>query len=117
MTGRAVETAERAAQAWRAAVHEQLGAEPDHGDFYAIAGELVDTLRSLESLAAVLARQVAGYGEGRVLRDDEGGDPAARLVDAAWQVRALVAHLGVAEWTANRFWSEIGRVAVEDGPK
>jgi hypothetical protein len=98
-------------------VHEQLGAKPGHEDFYALAGELVDTLRSLESLAGVLARQVAGYGEGRVLRDDEGRDPAVRLVDAAWQARELLAELIAAEWTANRFWSEIGHVAVEDGAR
>jgi hypothetical protein len=96
-------------------VHEQLAAEPDHVDFYALAGELVDTLRSVESLVGVLSRQVAVYSEGRVLRDDAGGDPAARLVAAVVELDSVRVLVSGAERSANRFWSEIGHVAVEDG--
>jgi hypothetical protein len=115
VTGRAAEVAERGAQAWRAVVHEQLSAEPDHGDFYALAGELVDTLRSVESLVGVLSRQVAGYGEGRVLRDDAGMVPAERLGFAAAYLTQARELLGDAGWATNQFWSEIGHIAVEDG--
>jgi hypothetical protein len=117
MTGQAATVAERGAQAWRRVVHEQLAAEPDHGDFYAIAGELVDTLRSLESLARALSRQVSGYGEGRALRDDAGADPAARLAVAVEELESVRVLVSGAERSANRFWSHIGRIAVEDGPR
>ena len=109
----AVELAEAGAVAWRQVVHAKQTATPDHGDFYALAGELVDTLRSLEALAGLLARQVATYGQGRVLRDDEGVDPAWRIAHAAelaGRVRDLVAG---SERLANQFWSEVGHVAVE----
>jgi hypothetical protein len=96
-------------------VHEQLSAEPDHSDFYALAGELVDTLRSVESLVGVLSRQVAGYGEGRVLRDDAGGDPAERLAAAVAELDSVRVLVSGAERATNQFWSEIGHVAVEDG--
>lgn len=117
MTGRAAEAAERGARAWRAVVHEQLGAEPDHGEFYAIAGELVDTLRSLESLAGVLSRQVGAYGEGRLLRDDEGQDLGWRLGSALEALATARECLIGAERRVNRFWSAVGHIAVEDGPR
>ncbi|MGI8814873.1 MAG: hypothetical protein ACR2G2_06175 [Pseudonocardia sp.] len=107
----AVVAAERGAGWWRAAVVEQRSATADHGDFYALAGELVDTVRALESLVEVLGRQVSGYGEGRVLRDDQARDPGARLTVAVallWQTRESLA---AAKQTANRFWSEIGHIA------
>jgi hypothetical protein len=111
----AVEAAEAGAGEWRAAVVAQRSATPDHTDFYGLACELVATLRALEALTEVLGDQVACYGLGRVLRDEENGDPAVRLVDAAYELartRALVARAGQ---TANGFWSAIGHIAVEDG--
>jgi hypothetical protein len=111
----AVELAERGAQAWRAVVHEQGSSTPDHGAFYALAGELVDTLRAVESLVGLLTRQVATYGEGRVLRDDTGGDPAVRLLASAGDLDSIRVLVAGAERSANRFWSQIGHIAVEDG--
>ena len=46
---------------------------PITSDFYALTGEVVETLRSLSGLAGLLVGQIAAYGRGRVLRDD---DPA-----------------------------------------
>jgi hypothetical protein len=109
----AVESAQAGARAWRQVVHTQQSAVPDHGDFYGLAGEMVDTLRALESLADLLDRQVAGYGQNRLLRDDEGLDPALRITqasDLACRVREL---LGGAERAANQFWSAVGHIAVE----
>jgi hypothetical protein len=118
VTGRrAVEAAEAGAGEWRAAVVAQRSATPDHTDFYVIACELVGTLRALEALIRVLGDQVAGYGLGRALRDDENADPAVRLANAADELartRALVAR---AEQTANGFWSAIGHIGTAyDGP-
>ena len=45
----AVRSAEAGAQAWRQVVHEQRPAAPDHGDFYKLAGHLVDTLRAVNA--------------------------------------------------------------------
>ena len=53
----AVQQAARGAQAWRAVVHAQQAAEPGHADFYALAGELVDTLRRLIAATRVERRR------------------------------------------------------------
>lgn len=92
----------------------QRAVAPEHGEFYALAGELVDTLRSLTDLVTLLAGQVSRYGHGRVLRDDEAGhDPAGRL-DTAWTLAAQVGdEVGRAEGTAGRFWSTIGHLGLE----
>ena len=109
-----IPTAERASSLWRLAVLGQQEAAPDHCEFYALAGELVATLRALEALAAVLARQVAGYGRGRVLRDDAGLAPGVRLADAVVLLGYSGKSLAQAQAAANEFWSAIGHVAVED---
>ncbi len=109
-----VAVAERGTQAWQWVVQAQMAAAPDHGDFYALAGELVATLRALEALAGVLGRQVADYGQGRVLRDDEGRDPGRRLVESVAHLTELGQALGRAERSANRFWSAVGHIAVEE---
>lgn len=119
----AVLHAETGAAGWRAAAGYQPGAAPEHGDFYAIAGELTEAARAMGDLASVLALQVANYGRNRVLRDDEPGhDPAERL-DAAWSLACQLSHeLGRVERTADRFWSTVGHIGVEptggpaDGP-
>jgi hypothetical protein len=109
----AVRQADAGSWAWHAVVHAQRTATLDHADFYALTGAVVDTLRALESLAGLLARQVGGYGEGRALYDDEGGDPAVRLAEAARQVSVCGQHIAAAERAANRFWSAIGHIGVE----
>ena len=111
----AVEHAQAGARAWRSAVHAQLAATPDHVDFYAVTGEVVETLRSLSGLAGLLVGQVATYGRGRVLRDDvPGHDPAERLAIASSWAAQLQHDLDHAERTANQFWNEISHIAVED---
>jgi hypothetical protein len=110
-------SAERASCLWRRAALGQREAAPDHAEFYALAGELAATLRALEELTAVLARQVAGYGRGRVLRDDEGLAPGARLADAVVLLGCVRKSLSQADDAANKFWSAIGHIAVEDGAR
>ncbi len=111
-----VAAAEAGALGWREAVHAQCGPTPgaEHGEFYALGGELVATLRAIESLTRVLAVEVAGYGRARVLRDDTGADPALRLEIAAGHLDELGGLLTRAERVANKYWSEIGHVAVEE---
>lgn len=109
----AVVLAEAAAQGWRAVVHAQQAAVPDHGDFYELAGHVVTTLRALEALSRALAGQVTGYGQGRVLRDDQGWDPVLRLAEAADHLGATREFLAAAERAANQFWSSVSHVAVE----
>lgn len=119
----AVLHAETGATGWRAAARHQPGTAPEHSDFYAIAGELTEAARAMGDLASVLALQVADYGRGRVLRDDEPGhDPVERL-DAAWSLACQLSHeLGRVERTAGRFWSMVGHIGIEpasgpaDGP-
>jgi hypothetical protein len=85
-----VRRAEDGAAAWRDVVHVQTSAEPDHADFYALAGEMVDTLSAIESLAGVLTRQVARYGDGRAIYDDTRTvDPRERLMTAADELRSV----------------------------
>lgn len=109
-----VATAERASSLWRLAARGQQEAVPDHAEFYAVAGELVATLRVLEALTTVLARQVAGYGRGRVLRDDRGLAPGLRLADAVVMLGYSGKSLAQAQAAANEFWSAIGHITVKD---
>ncbi len=118
----AVRQADAGARAWRAVVHAQRSAAPDHADFYALAAELVDTLASIGSLAGVLARQVEDYAQGqavgeRVYDDSRTVDPVARLADAAQWLRALSDVFDDdASRYVNRFWDAIGHIGVEDVP-
>ncbi len=92
--------------AWAETVEHQQDAARRHADFYALAGELVATLYALNDLTVVLAAQVGGYGQGRVLYDDTRTvDPAARLADAVQCLRDVRAALGPATAAANAFWS------------
>jgi hypothetical protein len=112
----AVVAAEAGAGEWRAAVVAQRSAVPEHADFYSLAGEVVGTLRALSGLTGVLAAQVAEYGQGRVVRDDTGYDPAARLAEAAGELALVQLGVDRAERAANRFWSAISHIATEVTP-
>lgn len=104
-----------AADAWRSATLSQRAATPGHSDFYNLTGEVVDTLQALSQLFAVLRIQIAGYADGRIVCDDEPGhDLAERLIMACGLTGLLQRDLDVAEQAAQRFWSEIGHIAVED---
>jgi hypothetical protein len=112
----AVAAAETAAQWWSTAVAAQraIRAEAlEHADFYDLAAEVVTTLRSLEDLAELLARQVGSYGTGRVLGDDAGCGPAARLVRAVADVSALRIAVASAVAEGERFWMAICHIGLE----
>lgn len=109
----AVTQASVGAAAWRQVVHAQLVARPAHADWYAITGEVMDTLRAMASLAGVLVGQIGNYGEGRVLRDDAGADPVERLAYACSWAARLQHELDRAEQAADYLLSEVGHIAVE----
>ncbi len=102
-------------EAWRDVVRQQRWATPNHSDIYAIASDIVTTLHALEELAGVLHRQVEGYGNGRNLYDDTRQvDPEVRLAWAAGELTQARQAVVAAAESANRFWSEIGHIGVED---
>lgn len=114
----AVQRAETGAQAWRAVVHAQGTATADHADFYDLAGFLVDTLAAVESLARLLARQVARHADvqpdgQRVYDDSRTVDPRVRLHDAALDLGHLAQSAAHARGDADRFWSTISHIGVE----
>ena len=115
----AVQHADAAAQAWRAVVRAQQVATPEHADFYGLAGDLVDTFAAVEALARTLASQVEHYPDRlpigrRVYDDTRTTDPRVRLNEALAALHDVARHArGGSEW-ANRFWSAIGHIGVED---
>jgi hypothetical protein len=101
---------------WEDAVRLQRWADADHGDFYALAGEVVATLYALEDLASVLERQVARYGQGRVLYDDTRQvDPADRLQAAVHALQGLHDTVVAAGGRAEQFFTAIGHLGVDNG--
>lgn len=114
-----VRQAEAGAAAWRAVVHAQRSATPMHADFYALARSLAETLAAVRSLAGVLARQVATYGDGlaaglRVYDDSRAIDPRERLASASVQAEAIAEALGAAEWATQQFFSAISHSGAEE---
>ena len=115
----AVRRAEAGTGGWEDAVRLQRWATPDHADFYALAGEMVATLRALDDLARLLRTQVAGYARtqqdrGQVVYDDTRQvDPAERLQTAVIALGELRSGAGTAADWANTFWSVIGHIGTE----
>lgn len=113
----AVVAAETGADAWTEVARRQRWADSDHADFYSMAGDALATVNALEDLTEILAGQVATYGRGRAVYDDSYTvDPAARLADAAAQLRAAHTGLCQASRAVNAFWSAIGHIGVRDAP-
>lgn len=113
----ALARAEAGAQAWHDAVLHQRAAEPDHADIYALTGEIVPTLSTLQDLANVLRAQVAGYGVHQGIYDDSRTvDPAVRLAEAAEYLALMRDALAAAYLHANAFWSAISHIGIEAQP-
>ena len=110
----ATDAAERGTADWLEAVRLQRSATPDHNDFYALGGELVAAVRALREMVAVLAGQVRDYGEGRSLRDDEGGDPSLRRLRAGIALEQAGAHLSSAEASLEHYWSALGHIGLAE---
>jgi len=91
--------------------------DPAHEDFYVWGWALSELTMRLQDGARVLGRQVAGYGDRRILRDDEGADPDARLVEAGEHLAALVSALDQANRAARLYHSAVGHIAVQVDPE
>lgn len=102
----------------RAAVtRQQQDRDPAHEDFYTWGWALSELTAQTQNIGGVLARQVAGYGSRRVLRDDEGGDPSVRLAEARAHLDEMGAALSAANSAARLYHSSIGHIAVEVDPE
>lgn len=102
----------------RAAVtRQQQDRDPAHEDFYTWGWALSDLTMRVQDAGRVLSRQVAQYGDNRVLRDDEDGDPYERLSEARGHLDTMAAALGQANQAARLYHSAIGHIAVEVDPE
>lgn len=109
-----VRHAESGTAGWREAARAIHSAQLDHGAMYQLGAQLSETLRAIEQVARSLDGQVARYGKGRSLRDDEGGDPVERVRVAAWGLHDVILGLSRATEGANQFWSAIGHIGLAD---
>jgi hypothetical protein len=91
--------------------------DPAHEDFYIWGGALSDLTARMQDAGRVLGQQVEGYGQRRILRDDEGGDPMARLAEAGGFLQDMVMALDRANVAARAYHSAIGHIAVEVDPE
>jgi hypothetical protein len=114
----AVDAAQRASEAWGEAVRLQRWADhPRHAEFYALAGEMVDTMRELSDLVSILRAQVREYGTTEGIYDDTRTvEPSTRLAYADDALDTLGHALTMADRAGNEFWSAIGHIGVEDAP-
>ena len=114
----AVARAEVGCEAWRDAVRMQVWATPRHADFYVFAGYVSRTLRAMDDLTVILARQVEAYPTGRRVFDDTRTvDPIVRLGMALEYLAGLRTALVTADREANAFWSEISHIGVDPDPQ
>ncbi len=114
----AVARADVGCEAWRDAARMQVWATPRHADFYDYAGHLSRTLRAMDDLAVVLARQVEAYPTGRRVFDDSRSvDPIVRLGMALECLHRLRSALLTADRETNSFWSAIGHIGVDPDPQ
>lgn len=90
--------------------------DPTHDDFYTWGGALTELLDRVDEIAGVLGRQVAHYGDQRILRDDEGDDPARRLTDMTARLTELRGPLGQARERVREYHSAAAHIGVEVDP-
>lgn len=96
---------------------QQQDGDPAHEDFYTWGWALSELTQRTQDAGRVLMRQVPRYGDRRVLRDDEGGDPAMRLQEARDHLDQMAAALAQANAAARAYHSAIGHIAVEVDPE
>lgn len=106
-----------AALAVRSAVLVQLeDADPHHLDVDAWGETLDAVLGRLAELAQAMSVQVRVSGTRRLLRDDEGADPDARLAAAAAQLAEVHRNLMGAREAALGLRGELAHLGVEVDP-
>lgn len=108
-----VRHAESGTAGWRDAARAIQSEHLDHGDMYALGGELSETLRALQRAARALAEQVSNYPVGRELGDDEGAPPADRLDEARVALDDAHRRLFQADRAVQEYQSAIGHIGVD----
>lgn len=91
--------------------------DPAHEDFYAWGWALTEVLDRTDQALSVLERQVEHYGDRRILRDDEGADPAARLDEITSRLAATRSALAPARDRVREYHSAVSHIAVEVDPE
>lgn len=105
-------------QALTSAVSAQhYDADPAHEDFYAWGWFLASAMSQLSRASWTLQQQIAHYGDRRILRDDEGMDPAERLARMRVELAALTGLLDQAYTVADRYHQESSHLAVAVDPR
>src|SRR5919206_1181230 len=87
--------------------------DPSPEDLCAWGYVLSQLTALVQDVAGALRRQVVAYGDRRVLRDNEGADPAARLVNAARLLADVADAAGRANSAARLYHSAIGHIALD----
>lgn len=106
-----------AALAVRSAVLGQLeDPDPHHLDLEAWGETLEAITGRLAELAKTMSVQVRLAGTRRLLRDDEGADPDARVAAAAAQLAEVHRGLAIAQEAARGYRAELAHVGVEVDP-
>lgn len=101
----------------KAAARQQANdRDPAHEDFYAWGWALTELLDRVDAIAEVLERQIPRYGDRRILRDDQGRDPAERLVEAVSRLVETRQALGPARERIRKYHSATSHIAVDVDP-
>lgn len=109
---------EQVTESLRAVVRQQAAdLDPAHEDFYTWGWALSDLTAYTQDAGRVLMRQVAAYGDRRLLRDDDDADPNERLLEARRFLDQMAAALAEANVAARAFHSSIGHIAVAVDPE
>lgn len=96
--------------------HQATDRDPSHQDFYDWGWALTELLDRVDAVAEVLERQIPRYGDRRILRDDEGGDPAERLAEAVSRLAETRQALGPARARVREYHSAASHIAVAVDP-
>ncbi len=100
-----------------AAVEQRQDADPAHEDFYAWGAALDEITIRLAHACQVLSQQIGAYGDNRILRDDEGMDPAQRIAQMQGLLRDCGDRLSDANVMARAYHSEASHLAVAVDPE
>lgn len=118
MTGRMDERLSAVTDQLAGAVRDQYeDRDPAHEDFSTWGWALTELLDRADQVMSVLERQVGHYGDRRILRDDHGADPTARLAEITACLSATRTALGPARDRVREYHSAVSHIGVEVDPE
>ena len=94
----------------------QQGHCPAHEAFYRWGSALDQVTATLQQSCQRLDQQLASYGNDRILRDDEGIDPAERIRQMRQLIATLADQLRTANITAQQYHNAASHLAVAVDP-